>query len=407
MKRSKLILISLMAVLLVGLLGSSGLMQEAPIKIGVVSPATGNYADHGMMERKGMRLAVDDFGGEVLGRPIKLVQVDSETNPDIAARRARRLAEAEGVKFMMGGVSSSVGIAVGAVAEETGTLFIATNENSDTITGKKANRHMFRVPPNMAILVRAGAQYVADNLGKDWYFVTHDYSWGWSGTRWARKVMPEVGANEVGEVKIPLGTRDFSSQLLKIRAANPDVIVVTVGGFDGVALYKQIFEFGLYDAGIKVWWTLADYPDAYALKPEERGRYGGAEIYYKATEGLQKLSNRLQEKWPISPIPVIETNSYHGWLGMTALLTAIEKAGTTDVPAVIKAMEGLTIEDNLQPDPTYIRPWDHQFLDTVFFGKDLKVKGNDITKILMSFPAKKFARTKEENPIDLTEEELG
>lgn len=377
---------------------------QEPVKIGIVSPKSGNYADHGEMERIGMYLAVEDFGGKVLGRPIELLEVDSETNPDIASRRAKTLIESQGVYFLMGGVSSSVGIAVGSTCHEAGAIFIATNQNSDTLTGVDANKHMFRVPPDMSILARGGAQYVAENLGKKWYFLTHDYSWGWSGTEWARKMMGSVGAVEVGESKIPMDTRDMSSYILQLANSGADVACATVGGFDGIALYSQLGEFGLFDK-ISVWWTLADYPDSFAIQPENRGRYGMSEIYWKATPELIEFSKRIHDNYPNAIVNVVETNSYHGWLGMKALLTAIEKAGTTDVDSVIKAMEGLVICDNMQPDPTYIRDWDHQFIDTIYFGRDIPgAEGDDITEILFSVPAKYFARTRTENPIDLTAE---
>jgi len=394
------VIVSLVLILIAGCFYATSLAVE-PIKIGLVSPKSGNYADHGGMERVGMYLAVEDFGGEVLGRPIELIEADSETNPDIASRRAKALIETENVMFLMGGVSSSVGIAVGAVCEAAGALFIASNENSDTITGSDAMKHMFRVPPNMAILVRGAAQYVADNLGKKWYFITHDYSWGQSGTRWARNMLDVVGAKEIGEVLIPMNTRDFSSYLLQVANSGAEVACVTVGGFDGIALYKQMSEFGIFDK-MKVWWTLADYPDSYALQPEQRGRYGMMEIYWTATPELIEFSKRINEKNPNAPVHVTETNSYSGWLGMTALLKGIEAAGTTDVDAVIKAMEGMIICDNMQPNPTYIRPWDHQFIDSMFFGVDNQESGDDITEVLFSMPCKDFARTFSENPVDLT-----
>ncbi len=401
MKARMLKLITILIVMCLALTLTAAAQES--VKIGIVSPKSGNYADHGEMERIGMYLAVEDFGGEVLGRPIELVEVDSETNPDIASRRAKTLIEAQGVQFLMGGVSSSVGIAVGAVCHEAGALWINTNENSDTITAEDANKHSFRVPPNMAILVRGAAQYVAENLGKKWFFLTHDYSWGQSGTNWARQMVDKVGAEEVGEVAIPMNTRDMSSYLLQLANSGADVAVVTVGGFDGISLYGQMSEFGIFDK-MKVWWTLADYPDSYAVQPEQRGRYGMMEVFWKATPELIAFSKRISEGYPDAIVNVTETNSYNGWLGMKALLTAIEKAGTADdVDAVIRAMEGLVICDNMKPDPTYIRPWDHQFLDTMFFGHDIPgAEGDDITELLFTMPCKDFARTMTENPVDLT-----
>lgn len=373
------------------------------VKIGIVSPQSGNYADHGAMERVGMKMAVDDFGGKVLGRTIELIEVDSETNPDIAARRAKRLIQANDVKFLMGGVSSSVAIAVSAVCDEEGALFIASNQNSDTLNGEHAKKTMFRTPPGMAPLVRGSAQWVADNLGKKWYFMTHDYSWGWSGTEWAREMLEPVGATEVGEAKVPLGTRDFSSFLLKISNSDADVVVCTVGGFDMIAMYRQMNDFGIFDK-MAVWHTLENYADAISLEPEQRGAYGTYEIYHTINDELKAFSDRMNAEYPGQLCEVVESNAYHGWLSMKALLQGMEEAGNTDVGDVIAAMEGMVIEDNMQPHPTVIRPWDHQMLDSIFFGQDKKVSGTDIVEIFFSEPAEKWARTKEENPIDLTKE---
>jgi len=393
-------IVSLVLILIVGCFCITSLAVE-PVKIGLLSPKSGNYADNGSMERAGMYLAVEDFGGSVLGRPIELIEADSETNPDIASRRAKALIETQDVMFLMGGVSSSVGLSVASVCEGAGALFIATNQNSDTLTGKNAKKNMFRVPPNMAILVRGVAQYVADNLGKKWYFVTHDYDWGQSGTRWARSMLDVVGAQEIGEAKVPLGTRDFSSYLLQIANSGADVVCITVAGLDNIALLRQMSEFGIYDR-MTVVYTLMDYLDIYALQPELRGTYGMTEVYWTVTPELKEFSKRLNEKYPNLPSPVVETNSWNGWMGMTALLRGIEAAGTTDVDAVIKAMEGMIICDNMQPYPTYIRPWDHQFMGNMYFAKDKQVSGEDVSEVLFAFATKDFARTMSENPVDLT-----
>ena len=375
-----------------------------PIKIGAVVPKSGNYAEHGEMELIGIYLAIEDFGGQVLGRPIELVEADDENNPDIGSRRARNLIEVEGIKFLMGGVSSSVGLAIGGVCEEKGALYLATNQNSDDFTSEGyANKYMFHVAPGMDSLVRGVAEYVAENLGKKWYFITHDYSWGHSGTKWARNMIDQVGAEEIGEIKVPNGTRDFSSYLLQIANSEADVIVLTVGGLDLQALYMQMNEFGLFDK-MAAWCTLGNYEDSYPLKPEQRGMYIGVESYWKESPGMIELSNRIKEGYPNAPLSVASANTYQGWLGMTALLKAIEKAGTTDVDAVIKTMEGMVICDNLRLEPTYIRPWDHQFIGVYPFVRDLQVEGVDIFEVLFTYPSKDYARNLSENPLRLNAE---
>lgn len=374
-----------------------------PIRIGMISPVSGNYGDHGMMERIGMQMALDEYDSEILGRPVSLLLADSETNPDTAARRSRRLIEVDGCKFLMGGVSSSVATAIGAVAEEKGALYFATNGNSDTLTGEHARRNVFRTAPNMAILVRGAAGYVAENLGKNWFFITHDYSWGHSGTKWARNMMPELGCTEKGEIKVPLGTRDFSSQLLTVRNSGADVLVITCAGFDAVALMKQLAEYRIYDK-MNVWFTLMDYVDAYPLEKRERQFYAGTEIYWKQTAETIAFTEKFHEKYPTAAAPVLDNGTYNGWLSVKLLLEAIKKAGTADdVDKIICALEGMTIKDSMRNTEAWVRPWDHQVMtEAVFVKANPEAEGNDFWEVVNITPAIDVARSKEENPVDVS-----
>ncbi len=381
--------------------GFAQAQSKEPIKIGVVSPVSGNYGDHGLLERAGMEMALEEYGGKILGRPVSLIVADDETNPDVAARRARRLVEVDGVKFLMGGVSTSTALSVGAVAEEKKVLYIATNQNGDQVTGESARHYVFRTPPDMAMLVRAGAKYTADNLGKKWFFLTHDYSWGHSGTKWARNMLTKVGAKEIGEIKVPMGNRDFSSQLLTIRNSGADVLVITLAGFDNVALLKQMNELKIYDK-MKVWYTLMDLVDLFVVPVEDRQAYICAETYFKASPAMEKLNEKYMKKYPKLASPILDTGTYNGWLSIKMLMEAIKKAGTADdVEKVICAMEGLTIKDNARKTPSYVRPWDHQVITEVVFGKVNPVKGNDILDVKALVPGDQVARTKEENPVNV------
>ena len=374
-----------------------------PIKIGIISPVSGNYGDHGKLERMGMTAALEEAGKTVLGRPVEVVVADSETNPDIAARRARRLIEVDGCNFLMGSVSSSVAAAISAVAAEKKVLYFATNGNSDSLNAGKANTYMFHVAPSMAILVRGGAEYVANNIGKKWFYITHDYSWGHSGTAWARKSAAELGVKEVGEIKVPLGTRDFSSQLLQVRQSGADVLVITMAGFDNVALLKQLAEYRIYDK-MKVWYTLMEFVDMWPLKPEQRQAYADVEVYWNENDQTRAFAEKLQKKYPNAPCPMpLDNGTYEGWLAMKILLQGIEKAGSADVPTVIKAIEGMEIKDNMRKYPTKVRAWDHQVITQVDLIKaNPKATGPDMWNVIDEIDAAKVARTQAENPVNVS-----
>jgi branched-chain amino acid transport system substrate-binding protein len=376
-----------------------------PLYIGVVSPASGNFADHGMTERLGMQMALAEFKEKgVLDRPVKMLVEDDETDPQVGARKARRLIEVDKVKFMMGGVSSSVAVSVGEVAQRAGVLYIATNQNSDTLTGEKAHRCVFRVPPDMSMALRALGPYVVEQAKlKKWYFFTHDYEWGWSGTRWGRKVLEGYKGTDLGESKIPMGTRDYSAFIQKALAAKPEALVITVGGLDRAALIEQLYEFGVYKKTTLVH-TLYDYEDVWAAGPKKNFGIHGTEWYHGIDiPAVKQFVANYRKLNPAAIIPVPTQNTANGYIAMRELLRAIQRAGKEDVTAVIKALEGHTVTDSIKNDPIYIREWDHQFVWAYYVVKSKKEKDmkdrTDFFELVKWVPGKDVARTKEENPV--------
>ena len=377
-----------------------------PINIGVVSPASGNYADHGMMERLGMQMAAEEFKEKgLLGRPVKLLVEDDETDPQVGARKARRLIEVEKVRYLIGGVSSSVAVSVGEVAQRYGALYIASNQNSDTLTAEKARRCVFMVPPDMAMCLRTLAPYLIEKVGKKWYFLTHDYEWGWSGTRWARKILEKFGGTDAGEGKIPLNTRDFSAFLIKARSAKPDALVISVGGIDFAALMEQIYEFGIYKEMMVVT-TLINLEDMWAFGPEKNYGIHLMEWYHDINvPGVKEFVTRYRKRWPATLIPVPTANTLNGYIGVRELLRAIQRSGKDDATAVIKALEGHTVTDSLKNDSLYIREWDHKFVWASYVVRskrpnEMKDRA-DFAEVLRWSPGKETARTREENPVNL------
>jgi branched-chain amino acid transport system substrate-binding protein len=377
-----------------------------PLVVGVVSPASGNYADHGTLERMGMQMAAEEFKEKgVLGRPVKLQVEDDETDPQVGARKARRLIEVDKVKYLIGGVSSSVAVSVGEVAQRSGAVYVASNQNSDTLTAQYARRCVFMVPPDMAMALRTLAPYLVEKVGKRWYFFTHDYEWGWSGTKWAKVILQKSGGTDLGESKIPLNTRDFSAFLLKARAAKPEALVITVGGVDLAALMEQMSEFGIYKETTVVS-TLINLEDLWAVGPDKMQGIHYMEWYHEMdAPGVKEFVARWKKRWPSAPIPVPTANAINGYIGARELLRAIDRAGKDDVTAVIKALENHTAKDSLKHDPLLIRDWDHKFVWAGYVVRSKKpneMKDRaDFVEVVRWSPGKDTVRTREENPVNL------
>jgi len=343
------------------------------IRLGVISPASGNYADLGAAERRGITMAVEEINaaGGVLGKQVRMIVEDTETNPAAGARKAQKLIERDKVHFMLGGVSSSVAIAVSEVAQRNNVIYFNTNTNSDECTGIHCHRTNFRVGPNNHMLVFGVAPYISKNFGNKWYFITHDYSWGRSGTAVFREILQKEGGTELGEALIPMDTRDFSSYLIKIRNLNPkpDIIMCTIGGVDRSAMFEQIRQFGM-DKDFRWGFSLMDYGDAYAVGPDKALGVFACEWYHGLdAPGVKEFVAKYKKRWPDAGFPVPENNTYQGYIGARTLLRAVERAKTLETTPVVKALEGWTITDNMKPNPTYIRPWDHQFVQDVIIAR--------------------------------------
>jgi branched-chain amino acid transport system substrate-binding protein len=249
------------------------------------------------------------------------------------------------------------------------------------------------------------APYLVEKVGKRWYFLTHDYEWGWSGTKWARIVLQKFGGTDLGESKIPMNTRDFSAFLLKVRSAKPDALVLTVGGIDLAALMEQMYEFGIYKETTVVC-TLINFEDLWAVGPDKmQGIHLMEWHHYIDAPGVKEFVAAYKKRWPATVIPVPTANTLNGYIGVREMLRGIERAGKDDVTAVIKAMEGHTSPDSLKHDPLTIRDWDHKFLWASYVvrskkGSEMKDR-TDFVEVLRWSPGKDTARTRDENKVNL------
>jgi len=344
---------------------------QKPILIGITSDASGNYAESGGVERRGMIMAMDEFNakGGVLKRKIEYKFEDTETDPSAASRKAKRLIVRERVDFLIGGLSSGCANAISEVAQREGIIYFNTNGSADSVTNENCHKTNFVCDANNHMFSYALGPWVARNLGKRWYFLTHDYTWGKSGTADFRKILKAEGGEEVGEILIPLGTRDYSGQLIKVMAANPDVVMTTISGADVSALLEQAHEFGA-DKKTYFCFILMDFPDLWPIGPDKNFGIYGITWYHKLDlPGVKDFVARYKKRWPDARPPVPDNVSYNGYIGMRELLRAVERAGTTRSHDVIKALEGWTFADNMRHHPTTIRDFDHQFAQTMYIAR--------------------------------------
>ncbi len=335
-----------------------------PIKLGILLPKSGTYAVQGEQGHNGALMALDEFGNKVNGREVQTIWLD-ENGPQASLQNMRQLVEKEHVAAVQGFVSSGDALACMPLAESSKTLLMCSGPNASEITGSQCNRYTFRVDlPNYAT-VRAVYPHLA-NAGKNWYFVTASYAWGIDGFKQMKAVLEDNGGKVVGADQTPLGTTDFSSYILKVMAAKPDVLFLGIGGGDLTNFLKQFHQMGL-TGKILVSSLVCNDTDLWAA-----GTEAATGIYPKIwnytgeqdTDKSRQFAKGYQERFKTAP----ESEAWQDYFSMIAILTALKETDSTKGDDLIKFLESHKF-DGYKKQPIYFRSWNHQLIQPILVAK--------------------------------------
>jgi len=351
---------------------------EAAIKIGMDNPLTGTYAAFGKSELTGCQLAVDQLNSKngILGRKIELLFEDSTSgDAGAAVQKARKLIERDNIDFLVGNINSAIAQAIAQVSNEKGVLHIVPGGHTDPITGVNCKWNVFRVCNTTRMEANAVCPLLFKTYGKKWHFITPDYAYGHTVYEGCEVNLKQLGGTVTGNELTPLGTTDFSSYLIKARAANPDVLIVLVAGNDAVNCLKQITQFGI-NKQIPVAGTLQELESVDAMPPEARVGIWMFEWYWKQKDvpGIDQFVADIRKR---SDGKVPTARTWFGYVTIHAYAQACEKAKSIEAKAVAKALADMELppEITLQPNKVYFRGGDHQLMLSSYIG-ELVQKGD-------------------------------
>ncbi|WP_315744915.1 MULTISPECIES: ABC transporter substrate-binding protein [unclassified Bradyrhizobium] len=339
-----------------GVGGPARAQSDGPVRIGMIYAKQGPGASIGEYLQRGSALAVEQAGSKVLGRPIELVWLD-EPNPQVSQQNMQRLVDESKVVAVVGGNYSSSALAMMSVANREKVPLILTGAAASEITGKSCSKYTFRTQATVPVQMAGLMPYVS-SIGKKVYFITASYAFGQDILRASRAMLKQVGATEVGVDEVPINTADYSSYILKIRQAKPDVIVGGLVGGDFSNFLKQWNEMGMKDkipyAAVAV--TDTDFWD---VGPQASTGIYIKPWYYnnpKNTAAEQKLIEDFKKKYNQPP----SDKTWSGWIGMRALLESIEAAKSTEAAQLVAHLEQWK---NTEGEfPFFFRDWDHQLV---------------------------------------------
>jgi branched-chain amino acid transport system substrate-binding protein len=343
---------------------------DKPLLIGLTSDASGQYANSGASDRRGMLMAIDEANasGGVLGRKVATIHIDTETNPATGSRVAERMITRNEVAFLAGALSSGVANAISQVAQKYGVVYLNTNSSSPTESGENCHRTKFVWDGNGTNFAQAAVKNAMETYGDQWLLLTNDYVWGHNTSAATRKLVDGLGGTIIDELMVPQGTRDFTAYLLTIQQAKPQVVAAAVGGDDQKAMRTQVAELGMGES--PAWLNnQQDWPDVYGLPIDNLFGVFGTTWYDKLDlPGVAEFVQRYQGTYPDTAMRVPGNVFYNGYMATRELLRAVERAGSTNNIAVIKQLEGhkMSAAERMQHHDAWIHPETHQCQQTVY-----------------------------------------
>ncbi len=320
-----------------------------PVKIGLLSDMSGPYRDvGGPGNRVATELAIQDFGGSVLGRPIEILQADDQNKPDISTSIAREWIDAQGVDVLADGAASSAGLAVQQVCREKKRIYLITGPATSDMTGKQCSPFGVHFSYDTYALAHGTGTALTKSGGDSWFFITADYAFGYALERDTMDAVKAAGGKVLGAVRAPLGTADFSSYLVQAQASGAKVIGLANAGTDTQNCVKQAAEFGLTRSGVRLATLLMQISDVNSLSHKVcEGLAYTDSFYWDMTEKSRVWSKRWSDKMGGMVPGLLHAGSY---CAATHWLKAVQAAGTTDAETVVAKMKATPINDFYNTD---------------------------------------------------------
>jgi branched-chain amino acid transport system substrate-binding protein len=313
-----------------------------PVKIGVLGDRSSAYADLG---GKGSviaaEMAVEDFGGTVLGEPVEIVSADHQNKPEIGANIARKWYDRDGVDMITDLTNSGVAIAVQTIAKERKKVDLVTSTATTALTNEACSPYGVHWTFDAYALSVGTAKTLVEQGGRTWYFVTADYTFGYNLEATATRMIQSLGGKVVGSARVPLNTTDFASPLLAAQASGADVIGLANSGADTTNSVKQAAEFGI-PAKQRLAAFLPFITDIKAIGLQNaQGLILTTAFYWDMDEAKRAFAQRFFTRNGTMPTQV-HAGTYSAALHY---LKAVRAAGTTDAEAVMTKMRALPVDD--------------------------------------------------------------
>lgn len=330
------------------------------VRIGVLTDLSGVYSEgSGIGAVRAAEMAVADFGGKVLGKPVEVIYSDHQNKPDVGVTKAREWFDTNKVDMVLDLVNSAVAVGVQKLGAEKKRITITTAGGTVALTQKECSPYGIHYAYDTYALATGAGRAVLAQGGRNWFFVTADYTFGHQLERDARNTVEQGGGKVLGSARHPLAASDFSSFILQAQSSKADVVGIASGAGDFANAVKSAREFKLVQGGKpRLVGLLVLVTDLKSIGlPTVQGMQYVDPWYWDYDDRTRAFAEKFRKVHKLPPTFSQAAN----YSAVTQYLKAIEAAGTDDADAVMQKLRGAKFDDfflrnaTLRPDGRMVR----------------------------------------------------
>jgi len=335
-------LASLLVVLGSSPVATSAAISDDTVKIGVLTDLSGAYSGNvGPGSVLATKLAIAEFGGKVLGKPIELVVADHMNKVDIGSAKAREWLDRDKVDVITELGNSAVALAVMNIAQAKQRMTMVTGAGATRITSEECKPTNVQWVYDTYALAKVGTMPLVESGTKSWYFITADYAFGHSLETDGSRFIKEAGGKVLGSSRYPFPGSDFASYLLSAQSSGAQGVALASAGADLQNEIKQANEFGLTETQ-KIVAMLMSITDVHGVGLDAAKNMNFAETFYwNLDDESRKFSRKFYKEFGKMPT-ALQAGQYSAVLNY---LRAVEKSGSDSVADVVHTLQNMPIHD--------------------------------------------------------------
>lgn len=324
--------------------GAQAQVSDDAVRIGVMADMTGPYAANGGPgSLLAVRMAVEDFGGKVLGKPIEILQADDQNKPDVGTNIARQWLEQNKVDTIVGGSASAIALSVNNMMKAAKKPYLLAGTVSTDLTGKACSPMNIQFGVDTYSMPKAGVRGLMDQGAKTFFFITVEGAFGDTSLAAGKALIEQAGGKVLGNVKHPLGATDYSSYLLQAQASKAQAIVIVNAGADQTNALKQAVEYRIARNGqaVTVFGMTINAVHAMSLDVAQGLQFTDP-MYWDRTPETRAWTKRFMDRNNgVAPTYIMAS----AYTAATHYLKAVQAAGTDEGVAVMAKMKATPIND--------------------------------------------------------------